>query len=85
MTTATPPIAHCRSCGAAIYWVVSVNGVRMPIDVGPDADGNVLLSVNSHGDLKAVVLKRDAERVTGRKYYVSHHATCPNAAAHRRK
>jgi hypothetical protein len=45
------PIASCRSCGAAVVWIVTPAGKRMPVDVST---------------------------------HVSHFATCPNAAQHRK-
>lgn len=66
----TPP-ASCRSCGARIYWVVTDAGRRMPVDC--DAEGTTRPFVPVPGD---------GEPQDGRG--VSHFATCPQAAAHRK-
>jgi hypothetical protein len=64
-----PDRSTCRSCGAAILWVVThPGGKRMPLDVPP---------------VKRFVVE-DGEAYQ-RDTYVSHFATCPNAAQHRKK
>lgn len=61
----------CRSCGAAIVWVrMEPSGKRMPVDV--DSLGQRVVLDGSQ--------TRGAMRLTG----VSHFATCPHAAQHRR-
>lgn len=78
--------ARCGSCGAPIHWTYTINGTRMPIDVTPSPDGNVLVSEKrSSGALTSVVLARDAEKPRGRKLYTSHFATCPEAGKHRKR
>jgi hypothetical protein len=47
---ANAPLQSCRSCSASIYWIVTGNNRKMPVD--PSG--------------------------------VSHFATCPNAAEHRK-
>jgi hypothetical protein len=29
-------MSNCKSCGAAIFWVESANGKRMPLDAAPE-------------------------------------------------
>lgn len=66
----------CKSCRKPIRWVVTANGKRMPIDPAPSTDGNLVLDDRgvAHFDWRP-----------GRAKYVSHFATCPNAAQHRRR
>lgn len=81
---------RCSSCGAAIAWVVTAaRGRPMPLDVEASADGgNIRVE---HGT--AHVLAGDALEAaraaaaagTGPRLWTSHHRTCPNAAAHRRR
>lgn len=75
-----PPLRHCRACQAAIYWATTKNGKRIPIDVGPTPDGNIILAANPSGGVKAHVLsKGDAPPDPARNRYKSHFATCPKA------
>lgn len=77
----------CASCGASIFWAVSANNSRMPINAEPDPEGNVLVSVSRSNpeNKKCVVLKRDQARLEGRRYFTSHFSSCPNAKKHRTK
>lgn len=59
------PVTLCRLCGAAIFWAVTPAGKRMPLDVAPSADGNVVL-VNGVAHVN----------VPGNPRYVPHFATC---------
>ena len=72
----------CKSCGAAIWWVETVNGNMMPLDEKPVDDGNIVVSNGTgyvmHGDLF------DEPTVAGPRFK-SHFATCPNARTHRKK
>lgn len=70
-----------RGCSARIIWALSRKDVRMPIDVEPVPDGNVLLGWDAAGNVRATVLtKAMTARAFGRTLYVSHFATCPDAA-----
>jgi len=83
-----PPVTQCRSCSALIRWVVSENGVHMPIDAAPSDNGNLYLyKADVGGRCCAQVMvgrKRDDLRRIGR-LYISHHATCPQGREWRRK
>ena len=80
----------CRSCFQPIRWVETENGKRMPLDPDPVPGGNVIIDREGVGQAPPVVrvlssagqtmIGFDAELLT----YVSHFATCPNAADHRR-
>lgn len=76
----------CASCGAQIFWAISVNGSRMPIDADPTPEGNVIVmqSRSNPENKKCVVLSRDAERPKDRRLFTSHFSTCPNAKQHRK-
>ena len=81
-------MSACRTCGAAIQWVVSqTSGKPMPIDAEPVARGNVVI-VGTDETLTPVVvyLKRgELDEFDKRPRYVSHFATCPQADEHRRE
>lgn len=70
---------HCRSCGEAILWARTVNGKPMPLDPEPVRGGNVRLEKGTAHVLGP--LEADAEP----RLYVSHFATCPQAASHRKR
>jgi hypothetical protein len=67
----------CRSCGAPIIWVLTEAGKRMPLDAKPEKRWTI--------DPLALRLNPDAPRARLGDTHVSHFATCPNAAQHRKK
>lgn len=71
-----PDASTCRSCGAPILWVKTEAGKRMPIDAKPER--RVVLD--------PLAVRLGADELTARVVdtYVSHFATCPNAAQHRK-
>ena len=76
----------CRSCGAPVVWAVTVTGAMMPVDRDPVDGGNIDLvhSGDASGTPTAHVLSESQPTLYGGDRYVSHFATCPNAAEHRR-
>lgn len=62
--------SSCSSCGAAIVWVETSSGKSMPLDAKPER--------------RWVRAGRTGESAHFAETYVSHFATCPNAAQHRR-
>jgi hypothetical protein len=93
-------VSACKSCRAEIEWAVTETGKRIPIDSERRREGNILLEHREVGRPPiARVLTReqvDAHRRTHAEnlargldtgsadLFVSHFATCPNAAQHRR-
>lgn len=72
-------VGKCRSCGAAIRWVqMAKSGKKNPLDVLPAEKGNVAIG----GDGLGYVVSNDDRTPP---LYVSHFATCPGAASHRKK
>ena len=69
--------AKCRSCGAEIIWAQTEFGKLMPMDAEP----TILPGAFTLESQDGTSTKR--ARLVGR-YYISHFATCPNAAEHRR-
>jgi len=63
-------VNKCKSCDAPIRWAKTAEGRPHPLDAEP---------IGSVG-----YLSDDGERVTFRKGYRSHFATCPQAAQHRK-
>jgi hypothetical protein len=72
----------CRSCHARILWAVwADSGRRVPIDVTPVAQGNVVLALRKNAVLVAEKFKPWEH--TGRNRFVTHFSTCPDAKTFR--
>ena len=68
-----PDVKECRSCLAPIFWGYTGTGKKIPVDV-------------KHENRLVITDMQDGVPVLEvRKTYVSHFATCPHAAEHRRK
>lgn len=89
-------VKSCRSCEASIIWTVTMNGKRMPVDaepvvaaqgfrlVGPDGE---LLDPEELGGLEPpypITAAYTKLPESGEPLYLSHYATCPQAATWRR-
>lgn len=68
-------ITTCRSCGARIFWAVSINGKPTPMDAEPVGKASVL-KVNPNDPVTPVFKVVDA--------FQTHFVSCPNSAAHRK-
>lgn len=77
--------ARCRSCGREIQWASTSAGKLIPLDAQPVADGNIAAHRDADGNLWARTLKRGEQALEHERRGVSHFATCPHAAAHRRR
>ncbi len=69
----------CRSCSAPIFWALTENGKRMPLDLEPVAGGVFYVAMGRDGELRC-----HTGEAPGFVRYTSHFATCPSAAEHRR-
>lgn len=86
---------RCRSCDAPIRWVTSAaTGRAMPLDLEPTPAGNVMLHGGGEEEAAAVAEVLATDRLTRARalaaagtldLYLSHFATCPDAATHRKK
>ena len=77
---------RCKSCGARIVWALTDGDKRMPVDAEPSARGNIkLVWIPSLNEYRAVV-QRDVkpDNVSKEPLYLSHFASCAQAAQHRR-
>jgi len=80
------PDGVCTSCGAAMVWVLTTKGNRMPLDPDPVDDGNVwVLMVKSGTPVVGVSLTADGVPPNVTERYVTHFVTCPHAKEHRRR
>ena len=81
-------MSKCKSCGADITWVKMMSGKSMPCDSGiiryiPEKDTTAkefATIVTPEGHIEKGVIDPAGRKIG----YVSHFATCPNAASHRR-
>lgn len=80
------PATHCTSCKAAIVWAETVAGNRMPLDAGPNPDGNVIAvgHTGEHMVVKVGTAEELAATPADRRY-LSHFATCTHPDRHRRR
>lgn len=69
-------MAQCRSCGAEIVWAETEKGRRVPLDAKTERRAIV--------DELGRRAPNEPLRVKVVETYVSHFATCPHAAQHRR-
>lgn len=73
----------CRSCRSAIRWVTTVDGKPMPIDLGRDPTGILILvkitKAKGPPDWRVRVLRRDETPDPNIPRYTPHWATCPDA------
>ncbi len=71
-------VSHCRSCGAAIYWLRhEKTGKLAPIDAAPSPNGNCLLNLKD-GTYR-LALGQDGT------LHIHHFATCPQASQHHKQ
>jgi hypothetical protein len=69
--------AKCSSCGAEIIWAISDNGNRMPLDAKVEKRFTLTFGDSSDPEWNPPVAHLA-------NTYISHFATCPNAAQHRK-
>lgn len=81
MTGQCPRKASCHSCGEPIVWCRTETGKRMPVNVEPVTEGNLVLIP---GPLPEVRSASRGGREPGQLLYVSHFATCKTASRHRK-
>jgi len=77
----------CRSCGAEILWVRTEKERRMPLDRQPVDDstpGGTFVLRDTGSPEGPLAISATPAQLPGEVYYVSHFATCPHAAEHRR-
>jgi hypothetical protein len=75
----------CRSCGAAVVWVETVKGKRMPLDVKPNEKGNIMLREREGREPLAIYVSDQQRESSQLKLFVSHFATCPQSKGWRKK
>ena len=75
--------SKCRSCGAEIKWLKTKAGKNIPVDVPKDYH----LPGTMYGKNPSTETMYDAVITAveyNPEYMISHFATCPNAATHRK-
>lgn len=74
---------RCRTCEAPIFWAITDGGKRMPVDLRPVDDGNLVI-VGLADVPRVTVVEQSAPMLDDPPRYVSHFATCPDAEHHRK-
>jgi hypothetical protein len=70
----------CRACSAPIFFALTVNSRRIPIDVEPCEDGNVVVV----GDMAVILTKEMMAAGVQGKRYRAHWASCPKSKQFRK-
>jgi hypothetical protein len=84
-------MAICRSCGAEIFWLrlaptdKNPNPRVNPIDAVPHPEGNLVIDRRRELFRFASGNEKELQKYHGKKLYISHFETCPNADRHRTK
>lgn len=71
-------MSRCTTCNAEIRWVSTQSGQRLPLDLQPAKDGNILIVA---GFARVIPLEERANIKA--PLYKSHFATCPDAESHK--
>lgn len=72
--------AHCRGCGACVFFVPMKSGKEMPLDPEPKPEGTVY---RRWGVWHVASKKQPVP--PGRPAYIPHFASCPKAKSFRRR
>lgn len=80
-------MASCRSCGATVDWANLPGGGPVPVDRASAGDpkGNLAVRRTDAGTLAVRYLKGGEQPADGEKRAISHFASCPQAAAWRKR
>ena len=72
------PRAICRDCQAPIVWTITANQKRMPINVWPAPNGNVILldPIDSPRAPRSRVLSNEQKTSNTATTYLPHFTTC---------
>ncbi len=73
-------LVPCRSCGKPIFFAVTANGKRMPVDPEPILTGSLI--VTEHAGQEPTCAP--APLVHSGPKYLSHFASCEFASRHRK-
>jgi hypothetical protein len=71
---------RCRSCKQQVRWATTEHGKAIPLDPEPAANGSIRLRAGV-----AIVVPEAERQAFAGELYLSHFATCPDAARHRRR
>lgn len=72
-------MSACKSCHAAINWVSTTTGQRLPLDTYPVPDGTIMVLPNG----RCRVIPVEEREACVAPLFRTHFATCPNAQLHR--
>ena len=78
-------MANCRACKKEIYWLrlaptdKNPNPKSNPIDAAPHPDGTLVIDRHREIYRFATGNEKETAKLNGKKLYISHFETCPNA------
>lgn len=76
----------CRDCGAAIFWAITPNDKRMPIDAQPAQFGGNIVALDLAADVPMIRVLKKGEQTPGQtQRWKSHFTTCSAAKARRKR
>jgi hypothetical protein len=84
-------MANCRACGKEICWLRlsptdrNPNPKVNPIDAAPHPEGNLVIDRGLELYRFATGNEKELQKFHGKKLYISHFQTCPNADRFRGK
>lgn len=80
-------MAACRSCGTVIDWATLPDSKAIPLDrtSAGNPSGNIAVRRTPSGTLAARVIAARDQPEDGEVRGISHFATCPHAAQHRKR
>lgn len=84
-------MSRCRSCWQEIRWIVTPDGKRMPVDAEPvwvreAMEGETPRPfLDRKGNIVNGIMAGDAWEGKAEEVFVSHFATCPQAAKWRKE
>lgn len=80
----TVTLAVCKACKGSVIWGETSAGKLMPVNAEPVADGNLRLMYGPGGG-KVLIITGAPPEGSAEPRFMSHFATCPEAARYRRE
>lgn len=72
--------AGCGECHGPVIWATTPLNKRIPLNPGPDPEGNAAAYRDGTGRWRARILRQDEQPRGYERRYMPHFATCPARA-----
>lgn len=81
-----PDLSRCKSCRAPIFWALTAQEKRMPMDTAPGERGDWVIG-GWNEETRAPIVRRRDPLLDGCQLlrFTPHWATCPDADKHRKR